>query len=83
MNTTYIVKNVTPPCYAATTKTHGWWHGKNDESDVRRESVGGKKSRSNGVHGPVKSYRDNTPIENSRTSHADTVIECSGKHEMV
>jgi hypothetical protein len=34
---------VTPSCYGTTTKTHGRWHGKNDESDVRRESFGGKK----------------------------------------
>jgi hypothetical protein len=42
-----------------------------------------KSSGSNGVHGPVIIVKSiNAPIENSRTSHADTVIRYSGQHEM-
>jgi hypothetical protein len=54
-----------PPCYVATTKTHGRWHRKNDEPNVRRKSVGEKSPGSNGVRGPVIIVPRNAPIKNS------------------
>jgi hypothetical protein len=43
-NTKFSPEMANLSCYAVTTKTHGRWQGKNGGSNVRRESVEGKKS---------------------------------------